>query len=125
MDKEPKQESGDFEKAKEAYSQFSAAMDAGDVFEVKKYIAILPSLVEGSEKTHDLYSKVENTIKPFRLGGGFLKNREEVQSALERFDSRLIWFDVCDKELCSFRFLIKQEYWGDDMGQSVIDEYKD
>jgi len=123
MDKEPKQEPGDLEKAKEAYLQFLTAYERlekvrskigsysgetpGDleeaINEVDKYVDILPKVsLEGPQSiSYEKYSELKD-------------------------DQRFIEFNPCaGGKRCQDFLIIKQEYWGDDMGQSVIDEFKD
>ena len=113
MDKEPKQESGDFEKAKEAYSQFLMAY--------KKFRELSKSWDGTGEPPTDIKEAANEADEYVDILPKLLSKKFDTMN-----DQRFLQFDPCPGgKRCQSFSIIKQEYWGDDMGQSVIDGYKD
>ena len=106
-------EPGDLEKTKEAYSQFSVAY--------KKFKELSKRWDFTGETPSDIKEAVNEADKYVDILPKLLSKKFDTMN-----DQRFLQFDPCPGgKRCQSFSIIKQEYWGDDMGQSVIDGYKD
>jgi len=110
------------EKAKEAYSQFLMAYERFEKLSKRwDFTGETPSDIKEAINEADKYVDILPKVSPEGPQSVSYKKYREIKD-----DQRFIKFNPCaGGKRCQDFLIIKQEYWGDDMGQSVIDGYKD
>ena len=115
-------EPGDLEKTKEAYSQFSVAYKKFKELSKRwDFTGETPSDIKEAINEADKYVDILPKVSLEGPQSVSYKKYTEIKD-----DQRFIKFNPCaGGRRCQDFLIMKQEYWGDDMGQNVIDEFKD